>query len=236
MDVYDIKNAVLFGFFLSFMIGPVFFMLIQTSIVKGARAAIAFNLGVVLGDVAFIVIAYFGSRHLLERIKDDPRLFFIGGLILIVYGAITYLDKSSKKEIEEPINLASNNNYFKLILKGFFLNFINVGVLAFWLGLIVVIGPTLNMNPTHIFYYFGIILTSYFITDLGKIVLAKQLKSKMTSLVVYRIKRIMGILLIVFGVGLMLKGFLPKENKINTLLEQVDKTKGEATASPLVLN
>ena len=110
-----------------------------------------------------------------------------------------------------------------MILKGFFLNFINVGVLAFWLGLIVVIGPTLNMNPTHIFYYFGIILTSYFVTDLGKIVLAKQLKSKMTSLVVYRIKRLMGILLIVFGVGLMLKGFLPKENKINTLLEQVDK-------------
>ena len=133
------------------MIGPVFFMLIQTSIVKGARAAIAFNLGVILGDVTFIVIAYFGSRHLLERIKDDPRLFFIGGLILIVYGAITYLDKSEKKEIEESIKLPVNNNYFKLIFKGFFLNFINIGVLAFWLGLIVVIGPTLDMNPTYIF-------------------------------------------------------------------------------------
>ena len=51
----------------------------------------------------------------------------------------------------------------------------------------------------------------------------KQLKNKMTPTVVYRIKRFMGILLIVFGVGLMLKGFLPKNNKINTLLEQVDK-------------
>ena len=223
MDIYDIKNAIFFGFFLSFMIGPVFFMLIQTSIVKGARAAIAFNLGVILGDVTFIVIAYFGSRHLLESIKDDPRLFFIGGLILIVYGAITYLDKSEKKEIEESIKLPVNNNYFKLIFKGFFLNFINIGVLAFWLGLIVVIGPTLDMNPTHIFYYFSIIICSYFITDLGKIVLAKQLKNKMTPTVVYRIKRFMGVLLIVFGVGLMLKGFLPKDNKINTLLEQVDK-------------
>lgn len=198
-------------------------MLIQTSIIKGARAAIAFNTGVILGDVAFIVIAYYGSRHLLERIKDDPRLFFIGGLILIVYGTITYLDKSGKKEAEEPIDIPVNNNYLKLILKGFFLNFINIGVLAFWLGLIVVIGPTLDMNPTHIFYYFSIILTSYFLTDIGKIVLAKQLKKKMTPLVVYRIKRIMGILLIVFGVGLMLKGFLPKDNKINTLLEQVEK-------------
>ena len=95
--------------------------------------------------------------------------------------------------------------------------------MAFWLGLIVVIGPTLDMNPTSIFYYFTIILASYFLTDIGKIVLAKQLKSRMTPVVVYRIKRIMGILLIVFGVGLMLKGFLPKDNKINDLLEQVDK-------------
>ena len=143
MDFYDIKNAILIGIGLSFMIGPVFFMLIQTSILKGVKAAVAFNMGVILGDVAFIVIAYYGSRHLLERIKDDPRLFFIGGLILIVYGAITYLDKSNKKETEEPsIDLTVNNNYLKLILKGFFLNFINIGVLALWLGLIVGIGPS----------------------------------------------------------------------------------------------
>jgi len=223
MDFYDIKNAILFGFFLSFMIGPVFFMLIQTSIIKGVRAALAFNTGVILGDVAFIVIAYFGSRHLLEKIKDDPRLFFIGGLILIVYGVITYLDKSSKKETEASIHIPVNNNYIKLILKGFFLNFINVGVLAFWLGLIVVIGPTLDMNPTNIFYYFSIIIVSYFITDIGKIVLAKQLKSRMTPIVIYRIKRIMGIVLIVFGVILMLKGFLPKDNQLDNLIEQIDK-------------
>jgi threonine/homoserine/homoserine lactone efflux protein len=212
MDFYHIKNAIFLGFFLSFMIGPVFFMLIQTSILKGARAAIAFNTGVILGDVAFIVIAYYGSRHLLERIKDDPRLFFIGGVILVVYGVITYLDKSGKKEAEASMNLPANNNYWKLILKGFFLNFINVGVLAFWLGLIVVIGPKLDMNPSHIFYYFTIIIVSYFVTDLGKIVLAKQLKSKMTPLVIYRIKRIMGILLIVFGVILMLNGVFPKDD------------------------
>ena len=223
MDLYDIKNAVLLGFFLSFMIGPVFFMLIQTSIVKGVKAAIAFNLGVILGDVAFLFIAYFGSRHLLEKIKDDPRLFFIGGFILVVYGIITYLDKPNKQEIEKSINFQANINYFKLTLKGFFLNFINIGVLAFWLGLIVVIGPTLDMNPVTISYYFTIIIVSYFITDIGKIILAKQLKSKMTPLVVYRIKRMMGVLLIVFGIGLMLRGFLPKNNQINTLLEQVDQ-------------
>ena len=99
MDFYDFKNAFLIGFFMAFMIGPVFFMLIQTSILKGARAAIAFDFGVVLGDISFILIAYYGSRPLLEKIKDDPRLFFIGGLVLIIYGLITYLDKSNKNTL-----------------------------------------------------------------------------------------------------------------------------------------
>ncbi|QOD60011.1 LysE family transporter [Polaribacter haliotis] len=214
MDIYDFKNAFLIGFFMAFMIGPVFFMLIQTSILKGARAAIAFDIGVLLGDVSFILIAYYGSRSLLEKIKDDPRLFFIGGLVLIIYGLITYLDKSNKKEALETSKLVDvpiKNNYLKLFIKGYFLNFINIGVLAFWLGTVLVIGPTLDMNQSAIFSYFGVILLGYFATDIGKILLAKQLKSKMTPLVVYKVKKVMGILLIVFGFLLMLKGFIPNE-------------------------
>ncbi|MCI2228548.1 LysE family transporter [Polaribacter sp. MSW13] len=220
MDFYDFKNAFFIGFFMAFMIGPVFFMLIQTSVLKGARAAIAFDLGVILGDLCFILIAYYGSRPLLEKIKDDPRLFFIGGLVLIIYGLITYLDKENKKQaiksakiVEVPIK----NNYLKLFFKGFFLNFINVGVLAFWLGTVLVIGPSLKMNQNAIFWYFGTVLVGYFVTDLGKIFLAKQLKNKMTPQVIYRVKRIMGIILIICGVFLMLKGFIPNE-KIDELI------------------
>ncbi|MDG1528865.1 MAG: LysE family transporter [Polaribacter sp.] len=225
MDFYDIKNAIILGFFLSFMIGPVFFMLIQTSILKGARAAIMFNVGVILGDIVFIVIAYYGSRHLLERIKDDPRLFFIGGLILVVYGLITYFDKSNKKEAEDTplIETPVSNNYIKLLFKGFFLNFINIGVLGFWLGLIVVIGPVLKMNPNHIFWYFTTIVISYFVTDLGKIVLAKKLKKRLTTNVIYKIKKSMGIMLIIFGIGLILKGFIPQEKlNLDTFIEKVE--------------
>ena len=178
MDIYDFKSAFLIGFFMSFMIGPVFFMLIKTSILKGARAAIVFNIGVILGDISFILISYYGSRSLLNRIKDDPRLFFIGGLILIVYGLITYLDKQNKKEAlkeTEIVEVPVKNNYLRLLLKGFFLNFINIGVLAFWLGTILVIGPTLKMDENAIFFYFSVIILGYFVTDLGKIFLAKQL-------------------------------------------------------------
>ena len=215
MTFNEIKEAVFIGFFLAFMIGPVFFMLIQTSIIKGARAAIMFDFGVILGDIVFILIAYFGSKSLLEEIKDDPRLFYIGGLILLIYGIITYLDKSQKTTIQdETLVLPEKTNYFKLFLKGFFLNFINIGVLAFWLGMIVVVGSNLEMNPQKIFNYFSVILLSYLITDIGKITLAKQLKKHLTPKVTYKVKRAMGILLMIFGIVLILKGFIPKE-KLN---------------------
>jgi threonine/homoserine/homoserine lactone efflux protein len=223
MTFNEIKEAVLIGFFLAFMIGPVFFMLIQTSILKGARAAISFDLGVILGDVVFILIAYYGSKKLLESIKDDPRLFYIGGLILVVYGLITYLDKSQKRIVQdETLVLREKTNYLKLFIKGFLLNFINVGVLAFWLGMIVVAGSNFQMNPAKIFNYFTVILVSYLITDIGKIILAKQLKKRLTPVVTYKIKRAIGILLMIFGVVLILKGFIPEERlNLDNVIEQV---------------
>ncbi|NOR27480.1 MAG: LysE family transporter [Lutibacter sp.] len=222
MTFNEIKDAILIGFFLSFMIGPVFFMLIQTSIIKGARAAIAFDLGVILGDIVFILIAYYGSKSLLEQIKDDPRLFYIGGLILLVYGLITYLDKSQKKVVQdEKLVLPEKTNYVKLFFKGFLLNFINVGVLAFWLGMIVIVGSNLQMNSAKIFNYFTVILLSYLITDIGKILLAKQLKKKLTPKITYKVKRTMGIILMIFGFFLILKGFIPKEKlNLNNVIEQ----------------
>jgi threonine/homoserine/homoserine lactone efflux protein len=213
MTFNEIKEAVIIGFFLSFMIGPVFFMLIQTSILKGFRAALVFDLGVVFGDIVFILIAYFGSKSLLEQIKDDPKLFYLGGTILLIYGLITFFDKRQKKVIEDDslVVLPEKWNYLKLFLKGFFLNFINIGVLAFWVGMIVVIGPNLEMNPKRIINFFTLIILSYLITDLGKIILAKQLKKTLTPVVIYKIKRLMGLLIIVFGIVLFLRGFFSDE-------------------------
>jgi threonine/homoserine/homoserine lactone efflux protein len=212
MNFNEIKEAVFVGIFLAFMIGPVFLKLIQISILKGARAALAFNFGVVLGDVFCILIAYFGSKNFLEKIKDEPLLYYIGGGILVVYGMVTVLNSRRKKTLEAHLQLGEKTNYVKLSIQGFLLNFINVGVLAFWLGMIVIAGSNLQMDPTKMFHYFSLVLVSYFVVDIGKIVLAKQLKKKLTPGIIVRIKRGMGLVLILFGALLILKGAIPKEN------------------------
>ena len=222
--IEDLLKAIPIGFGLAFMIGPVFFMLIQTSILKGARAAIVFDLGVILADIAFVLLAYYGSHQFLTKIKDDPKLFFLGGTILFIYGLGIFL-KKDKREIgvNQEFDLPEKNNYIGLFLKGFFLNFINVGVLAFWLFLVLSIGPSLEMNENRIFQFFAAIIIAYFVTDLGKIVLAKQLRKKLTPQVIIKIKRGMGIALMIFGLVLVSKGFFPKkEMNINTLIEKIE--------------
>ena len=56
--IEDIITGIPLGIFLSFLVGPVFFVLLETSAVKGFRAAFVFDLGVVLADILFIAVAY----------------------------------------------------------------------------------------------------------------------------------------------------------------------------------
>ena len=49
----DIQAAIPLGFLLSFMIGPVFFVLLETSALRGFRAALIFDLGVIIADIFF---------------------------------------------------------------------------------------------------------------------------------------------------------------------------------------
>jgi threonine/homoserine/homoserine lactone efflux protein len=218
----DILNAIPIGIGLSFMIGPVFFVLLETSATKGFRAAVIFDLGVILADVVFVYFAYYGSRTLLEKIKDDPKLFILGGGILFVYGLFTYYKRRKPIITDKDLVIVEKHNYINLFLKGFFLNFINIGVLAFWLGMVVVVSPNLELNDARIFKYFTTIIVAYFLTDLIKILLAKQLKNNLTPIVIRKIKRGMGIALMIFGLVLATKGFLPKKTmeKFDTVIEK----------------
>ena len=216
--INDILAAIPWGIFLAFTIGPVFFILIETSITKGFRAALIFDLGVVLADFVFILIAYFSTNSLLERLKDDPALFIFGGLVMLTFGIISMVKekKNYKKTLSEEYidDNIPKNNYLALFFKGFILNFINIGVLGFWMGVIIVFGPKLNMEPNRIFTFFIAIIITYFLVDLLKMLIAKQLKNKLTPYLIYRIKHIISIILIIFGVFLVAQGFFPKEKEM----------------------
>ena len=221
--LHDILAAMPLGLFLAFMLGPVFFVLLETAAIKGFRAAISFDLGVIIADTVFLFIAYLSTTKLLERIKDDPALFIFGGVILTTYGVMTFIQtkKSLPQEEESPdIRKLGKSDYLGLALKGFLLNFINVGVLGFWLGLIIVFGPRLEMQSDRILVFFSTVLVTYLIVDVFKILLAKKLNRKLTPKRIYVMKKGISVMLVVFGIVLITQGAFPGE--VNEIREQID--------------
>lgn len=222
----DLLSGVPLGILLSFMVGPVFFVLLETSAVKGFRAAFVFDLGVVTADIVFITIAYFSSYRLIQSIKNDPAIYLFGGILMLTYGIISFLkNEKSKKELIENDDDEElvKNNYVGLFVKGFLLNFINVGVLLFWFLILITVGPKLQLETPRMLLFFSSVIVTYLVVDIGKIILAKQLKNKMTPLAIVNIKKGISILLVVFGVILMLQGWFPSENKLaKKVLEKID--------------
>ncbi|KLT70572.1 MULTISPECIES: LysE family translocator [Flavobacterium] len=214
--INDILAGLPWGLFLSFMVGPVFFILLETSITKGFRAAIVFDFGVVLGDIFFIAIAYLGSYRLIQSLKDKPALFIFGGIIMLAYGIISFvkLKKEEKINDEEIDRDIIKRNYASLFVKGFLLNVINIGVLGFWLAVIISVGPKLQMQTPRMMTFFTSVIITYLAVDCIKILLAKQLKSKMTPTNILKIKKVISIVLMVFGLVLIVQGWFPKEKEM----------------------
>ncbi len=218
----DILSAIPFGILLAFTIGPVFFVLLETSATKGFKSALIFDLGVMLADIFFIAVAFFSTNKLLDKIKDDPNFLVFGGVLLVVYGFITFTktSKSFRSIVREYHKVEIQKNYGKLFLKGFLLNFINIGVLVGWVGFIV-IGNSLTETKNGLIVFLSSILMTYFVIDLFKILIAKKLKNKLTPRRIYKTKKIIALVILGFGVLLLVQAFFPEEKEL--LKERIER-------------
>ena len=202
---FNLLTPITVGFFTAFIMGPVFWVLLETSITKGFKAAVAFDLGVMFADVCFIGVCYLGSFQLLEDDQNKQGLFVLGGTILLLYGLFSWINRN-KKSKEQPEIQESKENYFGLAVKGFAINILNVGVFIFWGGVTIVSSPSSGKSFTSFVLFFSIVLLSYFITDLLKISVANRFKSFLTGKGIIIVNSIVSLILIVSGIILIIKG------------------------------
>ena len=111
-------------------------------------------------------------------------------------------------------------DYGKLFIKGFLLNFINIGVLLGWLGFIV-IGTSITSSNNGVLIFITTMLISYFVTDLIKIAAAKRLKNKLTPRLIFKTKKIVALVIFGFGIILLSQGLFPE--LFEKSIEQIEK-------------
>ena len=215
-----IISAIGLGFMLSLVfIGPIFFLLIETSFSRGHKHALALDIGVISADILCIVAAYFASGDIVTIIDDHPGFYRITALIVFVYGIFMMVSKT-KMHLPDEAKFISQN-YFKTFINGFLFNLLNVGVILFWLVTVISVR---NQYPDtqNFILYVSFVIATYLIIDLVKILLAKQFHYKLTERLANNIRKGVGIILIIFSFFIFLQSY-KKFNQFDKRLEEAEK-------------
>ena len=211
-----IFQAIGIGFLLSVMVGPVFFILLETSITKGVRASLYLDLGVFISDVIYILFAFIFAAQIKGFTNDASNnnfiLGIIGGVLFVGYGIYTLFSKS-KNEVSPKSKTITSKNADSLVLgiKGFMLNFANPAVLFYWIGIIAQGNQITDKDhPGQLILFVSLVLFTYFAMDVLKILGAKKLRPLVTGALLLALNRLIGIIFTVLGVFLILKQFVDK--------------------------
>lgn len=214
-----ILSAIGLGFMLSLVfIGPIFFLLIETSFMRGPRHALALDCGVIFADILCITAAFYASGDLVEIIDEHPSFYRITAFIILVYGIFMIASKT-KMHLDGEQKLI-NQNYLTTFFNGFFLNILNIGVVLFWLVTVISVR---NQYPEikDFILYIGIMLCTYLCIDLLKIFLAKQFHEKLTPRIANAIRNGVGLILIIFSIFIFMQSFA-KFNQFDKRLEEAE--------------
>jgi threonine/homoserine/homoserine lactone efflux protein len=198
-----ILSGAILGFALAFLVGPVFFMILGTSIHNGFIQAAALATGVMLSDSVYILITGFGSAGLFTSNTFKNYSGIAGGILLIVFGITTLL----KKQKIDAVALTDHPDSIKLsryMVRGFIMNSLNPFVLIFWIGVASTIAVK-QFTFTHTVAFYCTTMVVVLGTDLLKAFIANKLKKILTATFLIWLNRISGIALIVYGVRILLK-------------------------------
>lgn len=208
-----IWNGLIMGLGLSFSFGPVFFMLLNTSIKRGWKESLIFDAGVLLSDFIIILLAILaifilGININLENENIQLWTVLIGSSILITFGFMLVLKPHkntdpSEMHLEGVAKLGAK----KLFLKGLGINFINPSVFLIWFGSVPTIAAGYRGDMKLVAVFFSSTLIFYFLVDLLKIYSARKLKRFLTPLAITLFHRISGITFICIASWLIFNYF-----------------------------
>lgn len=205
MDLF-LKGAIA-GLTLSFLIGPVFFAIVQTGVEKGFRAGLALCGGIWLSDLIIILLAYLGLSYILLLVQWEgfaPWVGTVGGLILISFGMGALFNRQVVSEVDETIRI-SKKKYLGLSIKGFVFNTLNPFTIVFWLGLMSTVVAESAKSGAQATLFFASLLGVMITFDVLKVVLSKKIKFWLHPPNVIRLRKFIGIALLVFGFILLFR-------------------------------
>ncbi len=194
-----VLNGILSGIVLAFLIGPVFFTILQTSIEKGFWSGVFVAVGVSLSDTLYILVSYLGLIQFIEADNFRHYLAYGGGGVLLLFGLYYLFIKSKRLSRYDPGKVATRS-WFRLSAKGFIINGLSPMVIFFWIATVGVATTRLGYTTTkEATIFFSSIVGTVFTTDIIKAKLADKLRILITPGVIRIMNIVLGIVLVIFA-------------------------------------
>ncbi len=195
-----IFHGALLGLFLSFFIGATFFVLVETSINKGFKQALAMDLGVFLSDTLMILLTCFTATELLGKLVENNWFRLIGGVFFMGFGCYYILKRKMNKYLQPLSDLSVP----QLFLKGILINLFNPSVIAFWLGAGILAITQYNYSGTSLFIYFSSTLAVILMFDVLKIYSASKLDHFINQKILNKVHLVAGVILVLLGIKILI--------------------------------
>lgn len=194
-----ILEGLLLGLSLSILLGPIFVVLIDTTLRYGARAGLMVGSGIWTSDIFFIAAMFGFVNRLNPAFIDGSFQLWVGiagGLLLILVGFYKIFKRNRQSWLAESGKITRNLGFFG---KGFAVNSFNPFTFVFWFG---VMGSRLIGNAEMNSGVFIMCLSILFViiaTDAAKVIGARWISGKINPSVVLKINFVAGLLLIAGG-------------------------------------
>lgn len=197
-----IIKGITLGLLLAISVGPIVFTVIKQSISHGRLGGLAFIGGISLSDILLVFLSNLFTG-LFDVISAHKKvLAVIASIFLIIIGIYFLFFKKPKAVV--PGNGGkeiTTNNYIKMVAAGFIMNIFNPGIIVFWLTTATsFVDHTLNQRVV----IFSTALLLALAADVAKVLLSDKIRQRLTSKNIHRVEQINGIILILFGIGIIL--------------------------------
>lgn len=197
----SVLKGLALGFALALSVGPIIFIIIKQSLNAGHKGGFSFVAGVWISDILLVVLSNTLSAAVSLLDTHEKVVGCLGGLFLVGMGV--YFAVFKKVKLQDPEKAEARfrkRDMARVFASGFIINTLNPGVIFFWLVNAALLA--LDHTIKERIVIFSVCLLINMSADVGKVLMAGKLRSKLTYRTLSVVNKISGALLVIFGIVL----------------------------------
>ena len=200
-----IIDGIYLGLALAILLGPIFIVLMQSTLEHGTKAGLTAASGIWVSDIIIVFLTLLFIKRI-DSVVQHPSFVFwmglIGGIVLIGVGIANVIKKS---QLDLDTRQVTSSSWLGFWTKGFLVNTVNPFTFIFWLSTITSYVATKKLTVIESEYFVIAIILTIIFTDSLKVLMAKMIRKRINEKTLNIINKVAGSALIIFGFVLLFK-------------------------------